>query len=92
MMVKRSVKFRYVLCTLALFLSLMLLGFSRADGERKPRSRRAVNVGICRNTCADMGRYLPPEQRSAWNQLVADAPELALRSSATALHELPRTR
>lgn len=92
MVIKRSVKIRYALCALALFLSLMLLGSSRTGGEQESRSRRAVNVGICRNTCADMSLYLPLEQRAAWNRLVADAPELALQSSTAGLHELPRTR
>lgn len=88
----KSVKFRYIFCVLVLFLSLMFLGSAKISGEQKSRSRRALNVSICRNTCADMSLYVPPEERAAWDQLVADAPELALKSMTLNLHELPRPR
>lgn len=83
---------RYVFCILALFLSLMLLGSARINGEQKSRSRRGLNINTCRVTCQEVSSYIPPENRNEWEELVAQAPELALRSTALKLHELPRIR
>ena len=83
---------RYVFSILALFLSLMLLGSARINGEQKSRSRRGLNINTCRVTCQEISSYIPPENRNEWEELVAQAPELALRSTALKLHELPRIR
>lgn len=87
----KPLKVRYVFCILVLFLSLMLLGSARINGERN-RSRRGLNVNTCQVACREMSSYIPSENRTEWEDLIVRAPELALKSTTLNLHELPRIR
>ncbi len=85
----KTVKF-CIFCVLALFLSILLLGSIQNSGKGKNLSRRARNISICRSTCEDLNSYIPSDERAAWDKLVSEAPELALKSMTLNLHELPR--
>ena len=86
----RNRKFRYALCFAVLALSLLLLGAGRRNGESKTRSRRAVNISVCRAACERLLPAVPADERAAWNDLVRKSPELALRIGCVNLHEIGR--